>query len=578
MGLKQLLDNLKLSAKDAVIDGERDSLNHLKRYLHIDRTVEHDLGRIITKVNNADHSSLILLLGNVGDGKSHLLSRMWEIHGDALNNFHVHNDATESTYKNKTYLENLAEVFGPYRDSLLNNHTNKVKTIIAINLGTLTNFLEQAGSEFNALKTYVEENHLVDLHTQRTDLTQNKSFVALNLTDYNIFDLGNQGAHSKVLLNIIEKITIKSDKNPFFRAYIETYRGYRATQLCPIKYNFDLLSKPNVQNAISELLIKVILADKLIISVRLLMNLVYDLIVPADFSSLTEVEILRKTTEIDYKEHFYKHTFTALLFDSQETSNILKSIHHYDPLCEGNEYLDELVIKISTAENAEEYFDQNGLLDLNDPFCGIINVLSIPHRIALFLRLQFLSNFRDRLGVDGYSSFINYLYQFNVGSKKELLNLYKEVQYAIYQWNGTTKKGIESVNLDIGRKQSTYQILQKLQLQFSPLPMPEQTVEVMSKFMKNLRVAFQVQSYSRQFILEIDLSLYQLILKINKGYRPNRIDKSVHVKFTHFVNELTKFESENKELVIQEFNGEERKKFKLTFIPGFEDFQFIRIE
>lgn len=115
-------------------------------------------------------------------------------------------------------------------------------------------------------------------------------------------------------------------------------------------------------------------------------------------------------------------------------------------------------------------------------------------------------------------------------------------------------------------------------MHFAPIPVTTETPEVLENFSNTLVTSFQVQPDSKIFNLEIDFSLFQLIVKINKGYRPNRVDKSIHVKFTQFVNALINCKSETKELIIQAFNGETRHKYKLSFIPGFDDFQFSETE
>lgn len=223
MGFKQYLDSLKLSSKDAIVDGEKDSLSDLKKYLHIERTVEKALSQLVLKAAISSTSQLILLLGNVGDGKSHLLAKMWEAHPDQLKNFRVYNDATESAFKNRSYLENLLEVFKPYSDDDLIKPSIPIKTIIAINLGTLTNFLEEAGEGFANLRQYVSINHLIEDKINHSIIEADPCFHTLALTDYHIFSLSPTGAFSKVLLDIIKRITQKTNENPFYTSYKEFY-------------------------------------------------------------------------------------------------------------------------------------------------------------------------------------------------------------------------------------------------------------------------------------------------------------------------------------------------------------------
>jgi DNA phosphorothioation-dependent restriction protein DptF len=330
MNFKECLDTLRLSAKEAIIDGEGASLSDLKSYLHIKRPIENDLSHLILQAARSDESQLIFLLGNVGDGKSHLLARMWELHPEEMNVFQeVCNDATESTSIKISYLENLSRVFQPYSDEALAQGGVPVKTIIAINLGTLTNFLEEKEGTFDRLKSYVRVNHLVDENSEAKDISHIAHFNALNLTDYQIFSLSEHGAECQVMIDIIQKVTQRDTENPFFAAYQLYYDQHPNPDQCPVKFNFDLLQQPAVQRTISDLLIKVILSDKLIISVRLLMNLIYDLLVSPELANLSQDEMQERTASVNFKAEFYNHLLPVLLFESPTTSFILKSVRSY---------------------------------------------------------------------------------------------------------------------------------------------------------------------------------------------------------------------------------------------------------
>ncbi|TCD28636.1 DNA phosphorothioation-dependent restriction protein DptF [Pedobacter psychrodurus] len=577
MNFKQYLDTLKLSSKDAIVDGEEDSLSDLKKYLHIERNVEKDLVNQLLAAQQAEGSQLIFLMGNVGDGKSHLMAKMWEDHPQCMAEFNVYNDATESLSPDKTYLENLDEVFLPYTDSALESPASAVKTIIAINLGTLTNFLEETKLDFVRLRDYIVKNQLIERKVRFDEPYKDTAFQALNLTDYHIFVLKVSGMECQVLTSIIQRITAKDAANPFYSAYLEYYQNHPHTDQCPIKYNYDLLSSPVVQQSLGELLVKIVLSDKLIVSVRLLMNWIYDLIVSPTFSSLSLEEITDRTGLRAFVTEFYDHSLPSLLFDSSSTSFILKSIRAHEPVSTSNEGLEMLMIKLGTSSSPVNYFLQYNLIPEDGIFSQLIPLMDIKQKLPLFLRLHFLlkSDLGGGVNDDYFRDFLHNLYWFNLGDFIKLLPLYEQVKYAVYHWNGTAAQ--DHINLNIGKKQSAYKISQKMELDPSPVDIGKSTSQEMQKFCEYLLVGFKIspEGYSE---LEIDYNLYRLIRNINKGYRPNRIDKSVHLKFSQFVERLTKYRSQTKELTIQEFTGEIRKKFSLQYTPGFEHFKFIEIE
>jgi DNA phosphorothioation-dependent restriction protein DptF len=103
MSLKLLLDTLRISSKEAIVNGDSQNTDGLKSYLHIEREVERRLRTTILKASEEKGAQLIFVIGNVGDGKSHLLSKMRSDLSEQLKGFRVHNDATESDDVNKTY-------------------------------------------------------------------------------------------------------------------------------------------------------------------------------------------------------------------------------------------------------------------------------------------------------------------------------------------------------------------------------------------------------------------------------------------------------------------------------------------
>lgn len=577
MNFKEYLDTLKLSSKDAIVDGEEASLSDLKTYLHIERSVEQELINLIKNAYSTTGSQIIFLMGNVGDGKSHLLARMWDQCAEEMKGFHVFNDATESVDINVTYLQHLDKVFAPYADDQLANADSSCKTIIAINLGTLTNFLEETKLNVSCMRDYIEKNGLIEKKSEFEEKTSYPNFKVLNLADYHIFSLSEGKAKCKVLTDILKKITDKSDDNPFYKAYTEYYSNHPQKDQCPIKFNYDLISQESVQERIGELLIKAVLTDKLIVSVRLLMNLVFDVLVSPEFANKTLEEIRNATMSASFKMEFYKHILPTLLFESGNTSFILRSIQVYDPVSTNNEAMETVMIKLGSGTKPVGYFIEHQLTTADSWLADLIPALSTKQKLQLFMRLYYMLHGADALSDRDFvfESFIKNLFWFNTGDTTKLIDVYSQVKQAIFQWNGTTGAEKEYINLNIGRRQSTYKISQKLQLVESPFTKKTNNAATLEKFADFISVQFKIGTFDQPFDLEVDYNLYRLILFINQGYRPNRIDKGIHIKFGQFVDSLIKYESQEKELVIQEFVGETHKKFRLQYNKGFKYFKFI---
>ncbi|WP_020597299.1 DNA phosphorothioation-dependent restriction protein DptF [Spirosoma panaciterrae] len=578
MNFKELLDTLSLSSPEAVVNGETNSFDDLKRYLHIERTVEQDLSNLIMSALTTSYPQLIFIIGNVGDGKSHLLARMWEKHPVEMNAFYVHNDATESKSIHKTYLETLRDVLLPFSDNEIGNISNTSKTIIAINLGTLTNFLHEKGNEFNCLRNFIESNGILQDSDQRSK--EDRYIKYINLADYHLYSLSEDGPFSTILNEIICKITQKTEKNPFYQAYKNYYKEHSAPDKCPLKYNYDLLGETKVKDRIIQIIIEAIIKYKLIVSVRLMLNLLYDLIVPPKLSTLSEKEILKECTSIKSESIFYKWTLPWLLFESTSTSPILKQIAELDPVGKTTEEMDQLVIKMGTTSNPNSYFFDNKLLTTDDPLTKNLADMLVFDRLKLFIRLNYIKGTAlELIQLDTvYYEFMKNLYFFHAHHTSKLFNLYQKAQKAIFQWNGMLKMGEDYLNIDIGRRQNRYRISQKVKLELRPGEIKTPVSGPINRFSSTITLGFKVMESPETYYVKVDYGLFLLLSSINLGYRANLIDKSNHVDFKQFVSKLSSSGAQNKDVIIQDMHGVKHEKFKLVFTPGFDIFHFEEIK
>lgn len=118
------------------------SFDTFKKYMHVRRPVEDDLRNMLVHVNNANKKTLILLCGSAGDGKSHLLSYLSNADSDhLLDSFELYNDATESSAPSLTSIDTLAVKLSAFDDEHA-LEDDGFKMVLAINLGTLNNFIE----------------------------------------------------------------------------------------------------------------------------------------------------------------------------------------------------------------------------------------------------------------------------------------------------------------------------------------------------------------------------------------------------------------------------------------------------
>ena len=172
--IAQLSRLRKLSAESVE---NTSTFDPFKEYLHVERQVEIELRELLRSVNSNQKKCLVLLCGSAGDGKSHLISYLKNSDTEGLlDDYEPYNDATESSEPTLTSIDTLAEKLSSFNDENLEISDGK-KMIIAINLGTLNNFIDsEKGKKFSKLKEYVFSNGSIGVQGVQTRLKRNVRF------------------------------------------------------------------------------------------------------------------------------------------------------------------------------------------------------------------------------------------------------------------------------------------------------------------------------------------------------------------------------------------------------------------
>ncbi|HEX9061088.1 MAG TPA: DNA phosphorothioation-dependent restriction protein DptF, partial [Clostridia bacterium] len=77
--------------------------------------------------------------------------------------------------------------------------------------------------------------------------------------------------------------------------------------------------------------------------------------------------------------------------------------------------------------------------------------------------------------------------------------------------------------------------------------------------------------------LDIDYSLYCLLMDVNKGYRPNKNDKNTYINFVAFIEKILSLGYQDRELVFEHRVGERISKYKMNYNKQFEQYSFVRL-
>lgn len=567
--IKEALLPLKESSMSAIADADCESFDKIKDYLHLKRDIEHQVTVLLEAVKKADTKKLVLVCGNVGDGKSHLLASIHINHPDLLSDITLHNDATESSDPKTTSLEELKNLLEPFSDEKLNFGTEKI--VLAINLGTLNNFLtSDSDNQFLGLKSYVKEKKILDIgDIVDSKYDESSQFQSVNFCDHNLFYLTKKGPISEIIETALERVV--SPDGPFFHAYKNQKKTY--PENCPICFNFKAIQSDVIRKKISSLLIKCIIKGEIIISIRSLYNFIYELIVPIDFEQLDDQAAIKKIQESSNTE-FLQNILPNYIFSHPELSCIFEQIQKNDPAVKRGEILDEAIIELVVSDSPSNIINQYiGVDKLNENFRKYFHQnASDEHFVNTFIRtVYFWPKSDDILFRDvAYSEFMQLLFSWYSGESKSLKPLYRLVKDAVFLWNGAAGQG--KINVDIGRQQLEYRISEQVKMSPAPPPAPKYHSETILEF--NTSLPLEYRADGQIIALNVPYSLFDLIMKIKRGYRTTKLDHSNFVVFDDFVHRVAASGEGRQKVFFTESNN--NRQFVLE-LDDFGDFCFNEV-
>lgn len=547
------LSRLKNSSQESVEGFEK--LTDFKKYLHVSRDIQNELYTKIKESANHDSNKLIMLCGNVGDGKSHLLSYYNQFYPDLMSNFEIINDATESSDPHKTSIDRLAYKLTAFNDDNINKTDKKI--ILLINLGVLNNFIDSdyAKKDFTKLSNILNDLNIFDVNDFNDNFDKDPVSI-ISFSDNNLFEFTDDpnNVSSQYLEELFSKITNKSLENPFYVAFNKDLNNKLNS---PILYNYELFSLNEVQKIIINIIIKIIIKYKKIISTRELLNFIYEILVPSNSKCYNKD---------DSPLSYINDLLPNLLFNSTDRCDMLNCINNEDPIFKRSNVIDNLLMELNISNNSSEVLQKYILSDSLNIFEDILGQnMSLKHfdnyqkkeivaSIIRFLNIFGKENIIDLFTKDSYKNYVNYLRHYNNGDTRNLKYLKNEIESAIFNWKGKIQDdyvSIENLNHHIIAKPLM------LKLEDVDNEIKERNI---NRFKITMLLKFKVNNSDDSIELNLDYPLYEVLTKLNKGYKPNKSEQKNLLLFNEFIDHLFNSSSTDKYLVL---NIDENKKFKL---------------
>lgn len=548
-----------------------------KKYLHVVRPVEDELRALLRRVNQEGKKSLVLLCGSAGDGKSHLMSYLRHSDGEGLlDTFELYNDATESSAPKLTSIDTLFEKLSPFNDDNFQNDDG-FKLILAINLGTLNNFIESdKGQAFTHLKKYVDANEIFSSYTRANTYQPNSVFQHISFADYQVFTLKEDGVGIDFLETLIGKVFTADENNPFYQAY-EMNNNCSLCQRCPVRHNFEFLSKPEHQKAIINKIVEVVIKDKTVVSTRDILNLIYDIIVHPEFDFNAMCQLA--TSEIKYLTKYIQYTTPMLLYEYNDISPLINALRGHDLLKVRQADMDVAATRFHSLDNVYEAFSE---ATSTTPYERLNETTKIavlggikPELKKLVYRFivrtkEIKGEYHTSRQQELFSEFIKDLYYQHSGNEKQLKRLYESTKKAIMGWDGQ----FDSDYICIDDSNERFWVVEQLMIQPAIFKSNSVGEDEILRFSTNIRIRFKQVSGSDLKTAEIDMdyALFEMVSAMREGYRPTIQDKNKHADFVCFVQRLIEFGNKGSRIDLLPKDNE--NGYRIVFEKNDFDYEF----
>ncbi|WP_237388157.1 DNA phosphorothioation-dependent restriction protein DptF [Xenorhabdus sp. Sc-CR9] len=487
-------------------DRRKDVFDELKQQLFVEQQIESDLKKCLDSLNNRE---IVFLCGSSGDGKSEILTRSYE-HYKHKCDFHL--DATHSFAPHQSAIETLDKLFDVHKEG------NR-PLILGINTGMMANFSLEGSERHHNIRAAIDYFFNDCSNTQASCYIEGCHFF--DFEHYPKFQFSEDKNYSNFTKELINKLTEPDEKNLF---YVIANNDELVGHEPQIIANFKLLSIPSVQDGIITQLFKTRLMKDQFVTTRALLDLLYHLLLGPGY-----------------------------LFDNLfigEENELVQRIADFDPASLHTYELDQFVLRYEL-----------GLLDPElDEFLAVLAQQHIffdrnqakPGDAASLIRLFSL------LQSDDFGN--KYHQKFKQFFQETLLEKYADIWHLHANYTGGHAQKMElrrfyslelitSIQRYANRKAPEL-ITNKNELFLgvfgsikvtSPVDLKGDYDSILKKNVTkpaHFDAYLKIDNHSLKPI-SINLNLFELLNKLNNGYRPNKYDKNAIVLLDEIVEQIT---------------------------------------
>ena len=487
---------------------QKDEFDQLKEQLFVKQEIETELQRYL---DVAKPGEIIFLCVSSGDGKSEILTRC-KSNPRYQQRFSFHLDATHSFAPRQSAIDALNDLFS-------NHHQYSSPLLIGINTGMLANFAREGAECHLAIRTAIDSFLSADQEESRPYRSGHCSFF--DFEHYPKFQFNEKKQYSSFIKTLLDNLTRNDDSNLF--QFIFRHDETVNPELKEVA-NYKLLCLPGVQDVLITQLFKARLIKDQFVTTRTLLDFLHHLLMGPGY--------------------LFDNLFTGA------ENDLIKKVSDFDPARLHTYEIDQFILRYEL-----------GLVDPElDDFLAALAPLHIrfdrqcvnPGDAASLIRLFWLLQ-DESLGN-------NYHQKFSVFFNESLFEHYSEIWHLHknYIADSEQKKALNrfyTSELIAGIQRYANRKAPELSMQKEEFFLGEYggvkitaPVELKPDWeaIRNKNTAhptgFDVHLKVGQNSLlpvRIGLNLFELLNKLNNGYRPNKYDKNAIVLLDEIVDLIT---------------------------------------
>jgi DNA phosphorothioation-dependent restriction protein DptF len=495
MKLRKMLDTLSRSSAQAVrtLENKHSAADGVKDYLYVETPIEHNFRRALEGVHSPDQ--IIFLCGSSGDGKSEILARYYERYKVHI---HFHLDATHSYQPDRNAIQTLDEVFSKHKRS-------SKPLVVGINVGMLANYAEEGHEEHDDII------HSIRSYLEGEDAAHNHNFI--NFEDFPKFEPFANTFVSTFIKNLLQKLTVATEDNPFFISYQEAVKDSEDRLLS----NYRLLQFQEVQEVIIQTLLKVHLKYDQFLTARAILDLIYHL--------------------LSGPGYLFDNLFTS------HSSDLTTALTHFDPCTTRSREIDLFLIQASLGIQDEDFeMFKQALRSWLNP-----DELTPGSWIRLFYLLQdidtgnnYHQRFRQDFRNDLFEEYItiwllHYYYRGDQEQRRRLRAFYNKLNAALFRFANRYVPELSNKRRLFLGDYNGYILSTPTEIEVNLSRIPAYRPTRLGDFNACLRLGDEDLPP-----IPISANFLELILKINKGYRPNKHDKNTIVILEEVLSDINR--------------------------------------